>query len=110
MTDNLYRPPPADPDAVLAELLQHCRTATGECFSAGRDGTFDQYRTAYRLAGVKLVKASLEIIDAMKGGRTRSPYRFVYERQGDTPPPGKKNGGTTRTTREEAEDEAHAGE
>jgi hypothetical protein len=110
MPADLRPPPPADPDTVLAELLQHCRSATEECFRAGYDGTFDVNRRDYRLAGVKLVKASLEIIDAMKGGRTRSPYRFVYERQGDTPPPGKKNGGTTRTTREEAEDEAHAGE
>ena len=58
---------PIDPDAVLAELLCHCRSAAEECFNAGRDGTFSDARRIYRLAGVKVVKASLEIIDAMKG-------------------------------------------
>jgi hypothetical protein len=82
-----------DPNAVLAELLMYCRSAAEECFSAGRDGQFSPVRSGYRLAGVKVVKASLDIIAAMKGVKAQSTHRFVYERQGpqgDPPPPMKK--------------------
>jgi hypothetical protein len=66
MSETLDRSP-VDPDAVLAELLGHCRSAAEECFQAGRDGeTFSPDRASLRLAGVKVIRTSLEVIAAIK--------------------------------------------
>jgi hypothetical protein len=89
--DEVPKSETVDVDAVLAELLTHCRRAARQCFKS-------PYPDAAN--GTRVIKASLGIIAAMKKPKSEFTHRFVVERLGQGAPASdattESNGGVPR--------------
>jgi hypothetical protein len=74
---------------VLSGFLEDCRSTIGEILREAKAETIPALRVQYTLAAAKLMRTSVEIVQALERETRQTTHRVVIERAGEGETPSK---------------------